>query len=203
MLSLTISMSVNAGNEVGNGGDVLICPKEKEFKPLLLDFFEVKKEGQFKLTTFEMEDEYQIVQKVISGLEKISPKLQSKYKRDLEKFRLKVKFVKGEELRDVKDSYEISLKKDCELKQIAIQRKNLISGDTEVFINKELYEKMSPLNKAGLILHEIIYEHFLFFKVQSSVKVRLFNRYLFSEEIKKHKAENLRKFSEAIDIPLY
>lgn len=188
------------GNEVGNGGDVVIC-KDQE-APVLLDYYE-RKEGNYTITPLEADDEYQIVQKILSRLEKIAPKLQEKYMRDLKEFRLKVKFKTQEELRDIKDSFHVSLGKECEIKQLAYQRKNSLTKDTEIFINKDLYEKMDAFQKAMLITHEIIYEHFIYFGEKNSIKVRLFNRYLYSEEIKDHKKSDLLKVGESLEIPLY
>ncbi len=208
--SLFIISSSFAGNEVGNGGDVIICKtkegktaKEIKKEPVLLDFYEYKTEMKFKQDEFDFQDEYRVAQAVIERLKKISKKLHSQYSKDLEKFRVKVRFLSGEELSNIEDSFHISIKKGCEIKQIAIQRVDPLSNDTVIFINKDLYEKLSPLHKAGLILHELVYEHFLFFEVKSSVKVRFFNRYLFSKEIKGHGPEDLRKISEGLEIPLY
>lgn len=192
-----------AGNEVGNGGDVVICTASDENKTYtILDYYE-RKEDQFKIEEFDLEDEYQVALKAINKLEKIAPRLHEKYTRDLKNFRLKVKFKKGQEFRDIKDSFHVSVGKNCEIKQVAHQRKNMLSKDTEVFMNKDLYEKLSAFQKGMLITHEIIYEHFIYFGEITSKKVRLFNRYLYSEDIKSHKSRDFNKIGESLGIPLY
>lgn len=174
-----------AGNEVGNGGDVVICTASDGNKTYtILDYYE-RKEDQFKIEEFDIEDEYQVALKAINKLEKIAPRLHEKYTRDLKNFRLKVKFKKGQEFRDIKDSFHVSVGKNCEIKQVAHQRKNMLSKDTEIFMNKDLYE------------------HFIYFGEVTSKKVRLFNRYLYSEDIKSHKSRDFNKIGESLGIPLY
>jgi hypothetical protein len=214
IVSALIFSSAFAGNEVGNGGDVIICKIKEENKaknvksePALLDFYEYKTEVGFKLDEFdiqnEYQDEYRVAQTIVERLKKVSKKLHAQYSKGLEKFRGKVRYLSGEELSNIEDSFHISIKKGCEIRQIAIQRIDPLNKDTVIYINKDLYDKLTPLHKAGLILHELIYEHFLFFEVTNSVKVRFFNRYLFSKEIKDHGPEDLRKISEGLEIPLY
>ena len=197
--------SVFAGNEVGNGGDVVLCsPKgDTERPPQLLDFYEAGIESDYTLESYDQKDEYQLILKVLESLKKVSQSLSEKYQRDLKSFRLKTTYVTGSKLRNIKDSFHTSVKNDCRVEQIAIQKESLKSGDTKIFINKDLYEKMTSLHKAGLIMHEIVYEHFRFFKETTSIKVRAFNRYLFSKEIKNHSKKELLKLSEELDIPLY
>ncbi len=208
-LTFFLMCPVFAGDEVGNGGDAVVCKMTKESSPRLLDFTEYNS-SSFTFSPIEEKDEYQIVKKVFTALAKLSPKLSKKYLRDLKEFRLKVKLISDENFRDVKDSHQISLPKGCELKQLAIQKKNPLTQETEISINKDLYDQMTPLHRAGLISHEIIYEHFLFFNVRGSLwfkmkgseKVRIFNRYLFSKEIKNHKKADFIQLSENLEIPL-
>ena len=214
-ISMTVSTLSFAGNEVGNGGDLLKCPNSPN---VLFDF----KETSINKVTLMLEskedhkDEYKLAEKVIMRLKTLAPKIYKKYSNDLLSFKARTRFIEGEVFRDILDSKHVSLPKDCELLQVATQQVDPLSKDTIISINKDLYSKLDTPNKAGLILHEIIYEHFKFFSddnhpnqhskpfsEQNSVKVRMFNRYLHSKEIGTHTEKQFHDFFERLGIPSY
>ncbi|MCF8059969.1 MAG: hypothetical protein K9K67_11775 [Bacteriovoracaceae bacterium] len=189
-----------AGNEVGNGGDLLKCPN----KPLVLfDFAEDSFKKMDALKKNAELNEYKIVESLIAKIKDLSPAIFKKYSNDLASFPKRIKFIKGEVFRDIEDSKHVSLPKDCELLQVAIQQIDPLTKDTVIAINKDLYDQLDPVNKAGLILHEIIYEHFKFYGVTNSVEVRIFNRYLHSLEVKSGTNKEFNDFLERIAIPSY
>jgi hypothetical protein len=216
-ISMTVSTLTFAGNEVGNGGDLLKCPNSPN---VLFDF---KETSINKVTLLlesakgeEFKDEYKLAEKIIKRLEALAPRIYKKYSNDLLTFKTRTRFIEGEVFRDILDTKHVSLPKDCELLQVATQQVDPLSKDTIISINKDLYSKLDTPNKAGLILHEIIYEHFKFFSdenhvnenskpysEQNSVKVRMFNRYLHSKEIKTHNEKQFHDFFERLGIPSY
>jgi hypothetical protein len=190
-----------AGNEVGNGGDAIICPKKA---PVLLDFYENRNAKlPYKIRKSEKTDEYEYLRDIWDKLSKTSPRFYKKYSADLMRFKNRVKLVSGESFRDVKDSFHISVPKGCRIVQLAIQRKDAQSKETVFYINKDIYEKMDAKQRAGLISHEIIYEHFRYFGQNHSVNVREFNRFLFSEKLVASGKEGFVKFIQEMGIPGY
>lgn len=201
LLVILLMNIIYAGNEVGNGGDAIVCPKKA---PVLLDFFENRNSKvPYKIRKSEKINEYEYLLDIWSKLSKVSPRFYKKYSSDLMRFKSRVKLISGESFRNVKDSFHISLPKECRILQLAIQRKDTKSKETVFYINKDIYEKMDVKQKAGLISHEIIYEHFRYFGQNHSVNVREFNRFLFSEKLVASGKEGFAKFIQEMGIPAY
>jgi hypothetical protein len=80
-----------AGNEVGNGGDAIICPKKA---PVLLDFYENRNAKlPYKIRKSEKTDEYEYLRDIWDKLSKTSPRFYKKYSADLMRFKNRVKLV--------------------------------------------------------------------------------------------------------------
>lgn len=185
------------GNGVGNGGDVVICEKSSE----LLDFSEAKLLKTFTLASSEKKSYLTIAQERVQKLRRLNPKLYEQYSKVLGKIEKRLQFIKGASFRDVPDSFEIALPKGCQIHQIAIQQN--IEGVTQIHISKDLWDRLDEENRAGLILHEIIYEHFLAFGERNSVKARKMNALLFSKEIDSYSVEKFREFLKKNEIKAY
>ena len=202
LFSFIIVCSVNAGNEVGNGGDAVICGNQA---PVLLDFLEAQSDKSIHIVEKKSfsGDEYEYLKTIFKRLSKVSPAFSKKYLNDLKNLKKKVKFLSQKKFRDVEDSFHISVPNGCSLKQLAIQRQINMNSETIININKDIYEKMNVHNKAGLLSHEIIYEHFRYFGQRHSVNVRRFNRYIFSKDLEKDDKATFSKLLGEMRIPAY
>ena len=161
----------HGGNEVGNGGDVIVC---KDNKVMLLDYHEAKDYG-FDINLKEDDVGYRpVLLNIISEFKKIDSKLADQYLKRLNEIDIEINFKESVDLVDIPDSYHVSLPKSCELKQVAIRLKEMRNGKQFV-IDKDLWRKLDTGHQAGLILHEIIYEHFLFLGEKNSKKARYMN----------------------------
>lgn len=184
------------GNGVGNGGDLVICNDSLE----LLDFVEARMKGEKLILSESIEYKAQ-VQKVISRLQALDEKLFKQYSKVFSTIDHRLKFIPNASFRDVPDSLEIALPKGCRIEQAAIQRfegkKNLIN------ISQDLWSKMSSSTKAGLILHEIIYEHFILMGEKNSIKARAFNAFLNSEKATQFDRKRFVQYCRDMGIRLY
>lgn len=186
------------GNRVGNGGDVVECPAKVE----LLDFYE----SSLALQSFDSKlNHKEIAADVLKNLKRVSPRQADQYSRRLAQFFSEVDLKSGVELKNIRDSKHLFSPKDesCKVAQIAIRRNEASSLSKRFTINKDLWRKLSEQGKAGLVLHEIIYEHFYKLGEDNSVKARSFNAYLFSEQIQKDNAKTFWKLVRELKVPLY
>lgn len=187
------------GNEVGNGGDVVIC---EGAAPILLDYYEGGKLYKYQINDMPKLVWKKQIQHILKKLKVKSEKLNKQYNLMYKGIERRLVFLDNAKLRDVKDSYEIHLPKNCEIKQIAIQRKD-IDGIVKIHIDKDLWGKLSETHKAGLILHEIIYEHFLSLGEKNSIKARRLNSYLASKQIDGDTQKKFKDFLKKFRIPFY
>lgn len=184
-------------NKVGNGGDGVFCKDAKPVTAELLDFYEDK-------ITFETKesDPYAIAEQRLQALNKVAPKLAAGYLKRLTQISKEIEFKKEVSLTDIPDSKHLfqPLSKGCEVLQVAI-RKNAVLGDEKRFlIRDDLWQQFSSVNKAGLLTHEIIYEHFSKMDEKDSLKVRKLNRYIYQNNLN---AVDFWKFIKDLEISIY
>ncbi|UXR65096.1 hypothetical protein EZJ49_02395 [Bdellovibrio bacteriovorus] len=196
---LTISLTASAsGNRVGNGGDVVTCPAQTE----LLDFYE----SDLKLQNFDGKNSYrEIAGDVLKNLARLSPVQARNYQRRLSQFIDESDFKADVTLTNIRDSKHLFKPKDetCKVRQIAIRRQDASSVSKRFLVDQDLWNKLSERSKAGLILHEIVYEHFYKLGEDNSIKARSLNAYLFSEQAQNAKPADYWKIIREMKIPLY
>jgi hypothetical protein len=170
MFLIIASFIVYAGDKKGNGGEVVVCPGEVQ----LLDFFEANIDLEV-----EEKDEIKIANAILSKLEHFSPKRFSDYKKNLSHFLSEVKFVDETEIGPISDSGPITrtIPINCHLAQIVIQKKIVFGNEKRYLINQSLWNQLSSIHRAGLILHELIYREL---QSEDSHSIRIFNSWLFS-----------------------
>lgn len=173
---LFLSITIQAQNRVGNGGDVVICKNNTQ----LLDFYEDEK---FKFESSE-KSPWAIAEERVLQLKKIAPKLAPQYQERLATIKNEFEYKSDVELTDVKDSSHLFLGSGCSIKQVAVRKNLAVGKDFRFIISKKHWDALTPVHQAGLIMHEIVYEHF--YKLgekdskNDSIKARKVNRLLFS-----------------------
>ncbi|PCI26799.1 hypothetical protein COB52_05655 [Candidatus Kaiserbacteria bacterium] len=197
VLLLLANEAFAGGNEVGNGGDAIVCSQKVE----LFDFFEAKMLKRQIIQLPKGKDPFEVAKKTIQRLKKLNPQLERQYLQVLKSFKTRIKFIDKVGFRDVKDSFEVAIPEGCKLEQAAIQQ--LDSGKRLVRISKKIWDKLSPAHRAGLILHEIIYEHFIFLGEKNSIKARKFNSLLSSKEILSFGKKEYLKYVRKLRVPIY
>ncbi|MCB0367695.1 MAG: hypothetical protein H6624_12445 [Bdellovibrionaceae bacterium] len=194
---LGAQLPAQAGNQVGNGGDAIVCGE----KVFLLDYYEAKANDKIQIQLEKGKDHFEIAGKTVDRLEQHNPQLHKQYRRVLEKIGSRLRFIDNANFRDVKDSFELTIPKGCKLEQLAIQRDE--GGLRLIHISKSLWEKLSKEHQAGLLLHEIVYEHFLFLGETDSVKARKFNSFVSAKDFKTLPKEKYQKFVRSLKMPIY
>ena len=185
ILFILVILNAYSGQEMGNGGDLVVCYKKDGVTITsieLLDFHEGKLDG-LNFDFIDKTKKYtQLVSETLTRIERLSGKRAGLYRRYLEEFYNDAKFVKGIILQDIDDSSEIKLKRGCRIEQIAYQLTQIHPNDPPYVISKDLWNKLDDFNKAGLIVHEVIYREFLKFTDQEdSRNVRKFTAYVNSK----------------------
>lgn len=191
-----------AGNEVGNGGVGFWCPQTKKY--LLLDFYEYELlNPKHKIIATNENDLEKILNERLKILSKLDEKNFNQYSLQIKNILPKINFLNDISLNKTHDSFEIAKPKGCTLKQFALQRKKEKDHITEFYFDKEIWDNLDSLNKAGLILHEIIYEQFSLLGERNSLKVRKFNSFIFSKDFKNIAPADYKIFIQDLRLPLY
>lgn len=185
------------GNKVGNGGDGVFCKDTKPSEGQLLDFYEA--DVKFKTA---LKDHNAVVKERFEELQKIAPKLGAQYLNRLKDIESEFDFKSNIELTDIKDSKHLFKPgaKDCEILQIVIRKRSTTLDDKRFLVRQDLWDKLPVTDKAGLISHEIIYEHFMKLGATDSIKARTLNRYLYLDKMDKKKFWDL---VQELEIPIY
>jgi hypothetical protein len=193
VLTVLVSPAI-AQNKVGNGGDVVDC---KKANTKLLDFYEAKIDFKTK-----EKNHIVIAEGYITNLKETAPRLATQYLNRLKTIESEIDFKTDVKLTDIKDSLHLyePISKDCKIYQIAIRRAMVVGDEKRFIIRKDLWNKLSPSHKAGLLTHEIIYEHLAKLGESDSIKVRKLNVHLFSKDAKK---EDFWKLIKDLELPIY
>ncbi len=111
-----------------------------------------------------------------------------------------IEFRNDIELVEVDDSKHVSYPKGCKVTQIAIRRAAPHRNGKRFLIRKDLWEKLSPFQGAGLLTHELFYEHLSKLGENDSTKARQLNALLYTAEFDKQK---FWKATRDLRLPLY
>jgi len=196
---LLMSLHAFAGNKVGNGGNVIVCKTTEVLgvKAVLLDFYENDLKTEKTEKTYE-----QIAEDVFNKLKTINPRLANQYLKRIKEVVNELDFKSKAEFSVIPDSLHLFKPpaKDCEVVQTAIRRALTSSQEKRFLIRKDIWEQLDATQKAGLITHEIIYEHFVVLGEEDSTKARKVNAYLHSKNIN---AESFWKMMRELEISIY
>lgn len=174
---------VFAGNSGGNGGDVVFCKQTNTAE--LLDYFEAKAlRGLIPDLGSDSIDYMSKAKIALSRLSQLDPKRAKDYANRLNTFLSEARFVPHISLIDIPDSNNIILPVGCTLEQIAIQHPPQFPGDPYYVISKDLWDLLSQDDKAGLILHEIIYRQAIEYGQNNSINSRYYNGVISSSFLK-------------------
>lgn len=187
LLGLMTSAAMAEGGLVGNGGDVVVCRNsDNSIKFIeLLDFYEARiQRGQI----IKLNPELSVDDNIAIYLERIGARdayqknqIESLYK----SFHQEANFLAGVELVDISDSGHVAFPAGCKVEQIAIQRIPLYPKEKRYTINKDLWDQLSSSDRAGLVIHEIIYRNSIDTKTEvNSIPTRYFNSILASDDLK-------------------
>ncbi len=164
-----------------NGGDGVFCvsPEGQPLNGTLLDFYESK---QPIPTDIGVNDSYILIaENILKKIKKAAPKISEQYSIRLKNIESEFEFIKTEKLVDIADSMNFLSpgNSNCQILQIIIRKKFVIKNESRFLVQENLWNRLDNINKAGLILHEIIYEHFAKLGQENSTKARRLNSFMF------------------------
>lgn len=194
-LCLFVSSECFAQNKVGNGGNVVLCA-DKKSEAVLLDFYEHEVKPQSsKKEAVEIATDY------LKKLDKVAPYLSAQYLKRLNQISSEIKYAEEIEIIDVPDSKHLfkPLSASCKVVQIAVRNNLATSKDKRFLIRKDLWDALAPVQRAGLLVHEILHEHFTKLGEEHSIKARRVNAVIFGED----KPKDFWKLIKELALPIY
>jgi hypothetical protein len=182
LLILFFSASLFAGDGAGKG-DAVQCITAGKSNPLrLLDFFERDPTGGFKPS---LGSTGSITDKALFAIERIKtldPTRYTRYHDMANTFLAKARMVKGP-LYDYNDTGPLSLPANCSLVPVSIQRPPIDPSDKPFTVDTAIWGTLpTDDERAGVILHEVVYNETLSLGQETSESARKFTGLLASDE---------------------
>lgn len=166
-----------AGNDAGNGGHGVVCRSlsGEVISIKILDFYEAEQlwgiHHQLGTSGTYMER----VALALNRLKRVDPYRAERYQKHAEEFAAKAKFLPGVTLVNVPDTAHLAFPKGCLVEQIVNQRAPQFPEDSRYVVNLDLWNLLDDANKAGLVLHEVIYREAIEKKKTNSRGARYLN----------------------------
>lgn len=171
LLVIALPMLANASKEVGNGGVVMSCPQQTA---VTYDLYE----GEIlrKLTPIWQNNSHgplALAKEIAHRMSTINPILEAKLQSYLDSFLSEAQFENINLVR-VPDDAAIALCPEGQLTQAVVQRAPMFVGDVRYYVSQNIWDEMSQLDQAALLLHEVIYR----VAIEGGRDVALASRYL-------------------------
>ena len=194
--TLAISAAAKAGDRAGNGGDAVLCEDQGGVQAYVADYFEMENLTVLNNYLYSIEGDYTVkVQKVIDRMYEFNLAFANELQANFDLFKSSHAKPNNSKLIEIDDSdiAHIELKDNCEMVQAAVQVRSPGPLQAKFLIQEEIWTMMDSTQRAGLVLHEIVYMAFLD------------HTYKFVDELKTKKSNsNLsRKFVQAISSEKY
>lgn len=174
------------GDEVGNGGNFMICPHQQgQSNYELLDFYEARVVYGYNLLkpNSNLNWKEQVTQ-TIAQLENISPMRAGLYTALLKEISDGALFLSGGAFTSSEDVGPVLLPENCRIQQVATQFIHPVSSHRAFYINSDVWNQLDDSQKAGLVLHEIILAEGVESGHKTSKRTRHLNALLHSEQSK-------------------
>lgn len=173
------------GGGLGNGGDAIVCRDRNGHitSAELLDYFEARVLRDLNPefgNESQSPDQRALV--AVERLERRAPEAFRILREYVVSFLSETRMISDIDLPDVPDSGEVLVPRGCRVEQVAIQHEPRVTRDYRYWINQEIWNAMSRLSRAGLILHEVIYRVALQVGATNSIGVRHLNALMSSPE---------------------
>ena len=191
------SLSLFAGDKIGNGGDVIVCPGQKT---LLLDIYQgsedwgldsVERQGTRSeiiietISKFKGVDSF-IASKLLTRALQLDQEITAKEKN--EKYFSKLVKLTKNKLINISDEGVAEMPDGCEIVQAATQIQSPFPGEVKFTFQRALWNSLESDVQASLILHEVIYEHLISVGEEFSRSTRYFNAALHADYLNSVKA---------------
>ena len=156
-----------AGGGVGNGGGAVVCRDAEGtiIKPVeTMDRYEARTQRglrpRFTMSLEESDLPNERLEfftgEIFKRLAKYSPIRAKEYSEWAKNFFNEANFLKDQTLTDVPDSEHLSVPVGCRFEQLVIQRLPEFPEDSRYTINGDLWHAMKPVDRAIIIVHEMM-----------------------------------------------
>lgn len=196
ILLVTVLMVLNvplfAGDKVGNGGDVIVCPNEKT---LLLDIYQGNADWGME-TMLRSGNRPEIIKGTLKEFVKTdvftaNKILERALKIETEISRLEetdgtlssLVRLTSKTLINISDEGVAEISPDCKILQAATQIQSPFPGEVKFSFQKDIWFSLERDVQASLILHEVIYELMISSGEHFSRSTRYFNAALHAGEL--------------------
>jgi hypothetical protein len=185
--ALPLGLDLMASQRVGNGGFVAVCREGQQTSYHLLDYLD----GEFRFAQLGKvdlgpdADHVEHARYAFERLAKVDPARSAEYLLELEKFfdPNNLKFLGPDyPLPVATDSGVDMVPANCKTLQIASNTRPFQPEEPKFWIKKDLWEKLNEIHKAGLIIHEIVYNDALIRGHSTSEYARYFTFLISSEK---------------------
>lgn len=184
ILALSFPMLAFAsGSTIGNGGNGVLCNKGMPNQTIeVLDYYELRLNGGSIQLNSSIGNYLVILNELFNRWQIVAPKRMDLYRKWLKDFSQEAGFVPGVNIPSINDTGIVTLAANCELTGLAFQRSDdeVYPGSNRYIINKDLWVLLPEEQKAGLVLHELIYREAIHLAHRTSYPTRYFNGYLSS-----------------------
>ncbi len=185
-----------AQTPAGNGGDAVVCKKTAE----VLDYAEARQLKSLTIQTPPGQDAQAVAEKMLERLKPLDGKLYEHYKKNLDGLKPRLIFFPTTRFKDAKDSTH-KVPADCRIEQMTGRQD--VHGVRVIQISKQWWSQMAVGDKAGLLLHEIIFEHFSILGEKNAIHARQFNALLASKEISSMNKKSYQEWTRKIGLKFY
>ncbi len=173
LATILLLIGVNShASRKGNGGDVVICSIDGRTTYELLDYYEGRMNYQVEVNLLGET----VLKKVLNTFKVLESKGKEasrgrEYKRLAKLFENETEFVR-EDLIDIPDHGDVYLEDHCYIKQAIVQYPDYDNDKRRYVIDERIWENLSDSQKAGFIIHEIIYNELVGAGYEDSVLAR-------------------------------
>jgi hypothetical protein len=183
---------------VGNGGDAVVCRWGNGLIRTVetLDLYEARIQRDIRARVpSQLDSAEDILQFVLDRFAKVDPERAASYRKTAADFAQNAHFS-NEVLVDIPDHGVLLLQPGCAIEQFAIQRPMRFPEDKTYLVQNQLWlhlvNKKNHLQRAAIILHEVIYTEFLAHGHTTSEAARYFNSALFAGTFNNYSPEAYR-----------
>lgn len=180
LLSSFISNFAFSGDKIQNGGNVIVCPNSIE----LLDYYEARLSGKSLQLETGHTTYFEKLSTLFKKWESVAPQRMALYKEWLKEFNDDAGIYSGVEIPAIPDTGSIVIPSGCKVIPAAFQRRDgdIFPGEKRYVVSKDLWDLMDENQKAGLVLHELIYREAIKSQHATSLPTRYLNGFLSTEE---------------------
>jgi hypothetical protein len=180
LIACLIYANIAHADKVGNGGNVIVCDSGSVE---LLDYFELRLNGGVLNFDTSLPTYQERLQDLFTRWQSVGPIRISQYQKWLNEFQSEVGIYPNVTIPDIPDTGTVLIPVGCHMEPVAFQRSesDVLPGAPRYVINKNLWDKMDENQKAGLVLHELIYRESLDANFSTSIQTRYLNGYFASQ----------------------